>query len=151
MTLEEIADKVELLGESIDHIFRILGDVDVPGSHPADFEDLGHRLTQATQIVWDCQSVLYAASKKKKRLLSGVAEGQPHHHYGPTEFDQARHDFRELGRELSHLSDFNDSSEAHLANKPAFLLIGDAGTGKTHLFCDIAETLESNPVSSAGL
>jgi len=26
-----------------------------------------------------------------------------------------------------------------LANVPALLLVGDAGTGKTHLFCDVAD------------
>ena len=32
-----------------------------------------------------------------------------------------------------------DSEELALANLPALLIVGEAGTGKTHLLCDIAE------------
>lgn len=40
---------------------------------------------------------------------------------------------------LRHLDDLCNSSGAKLANNPALLLTGDAGTGKTHLFCDVAK------------
>ena len=34
--------------------------------------------------------------------------------------------------------DFSKSSEAKLSNQPFLLLTGEAGIGKTHLFCDVA-------------
>jgi hypothetical protein len=40
---------------------------------------------------------------------------------------------------LDQLLEFTGSAQARLANLPALLLVGDAGTGKTHLFCDLAE------------
>ena len=39
---------------------------------------------------------------------------------------------------LYHFNAFTRSSEALLANQPSLLVVGDAGTGKTHLFCDVA-------------
>lgn len=44
-----------------------------------------------------------------------------------------------LVRELEELEEVLESQESQLTNVPALLLSGDAGSGKTHLFCDVAE------------
>lgn len=54
------------------------------------------------------------------------------------DFGYERYHLYELIRELSYFRDFAQSSEASLSNLPALLLVGDAGTGKTHLLCDVA-------------
>jgi hypothetical protein len=50
-----------------------------------------------------------------------------------------RYNFQKLVDILEKLQDFAGSVEASLTNTPAFLLVGKAGTGKTHLFCDVAK------------
>jgi hypothetical protein len=50
----------------------------------------------------------------------------------------------ELSDALDEVSYFADSSSALLANKPALLLVGRPGSGKTHLFCDVASRRISN-------
>jgi hypothetical protein len=40
---------------------------------------------------------------------------------------------------LNAIDQFCCSEKAQLSNTPALLLVGDAGTGKTHLFCRVAE------------
>ncbi len=136
--LEEIADKIVLVGKSTDQILRTLSDMGDPGSHSAEIDDFKKCLTQVIQVISDCQSVL-RESEKKKPQSSGVAKGQTYHNYGSRKYDEAEPDFQILKRELEELDEFNNSSEMQLANKPALLLKGHAGTGKTHLFCDIAE------------
>lgn len=44
----------------------------------------------------------------------------------------------ELTREANRLRSHVMSSEAAVANTPALLMVGDAGTGKTHLLCQVA-------------
>lgn len=46
--------------------------------------------------------------------------------------------FRQFRISLDELGDFLDVSSAELAGQPALLLAGDAGSGKTHLLCDVA-------------
>ena len=108
-TMEQIADKVEIIGENVGRVLQILGDVDVPGSCPADFQGLRRHLDQASRTVWDCRSALREASEKKKRDRSAAGADQSQQYYGPTEFDHAQYDFVVLGRELSSLSEFIDS------------------------------------------
>lgn len=40
---------------------------------------------------------------------------------------------------IDAIDQFCRSEKAQLSNTPALLLVGDAGTGKTHLFCRVAE------------
>ncbi len=50
----------------------------------------------------------------------------------------ALHYVYQLERTLDNLIDLTQSPEALLANTPVLLLFGNAGAGKTHLFCDVA-------------
>ena len=52
--------------------------------------------------------------------------------------EESSHVFR-LTNLLGDLADFCAGETAGLANNPALLLVGEAGRGKTHLLCDIAE------------
>ena len=47
-------------------------------------------------------------------------------------------------RAVAALADFMNSPEALLANTAALLLVGNAGVGKTHMFCDAAKTRDRN-------
>lgn len=48
-------------------------------------------------------------------------------------------ELQDLRQALWRLDEFISADESSLCNVPALLLVGDAGVGKTHLFCDIAE------------
>ena len=63
---------------------------------------------------------------------------------GKRDLEQIRHYGHELLEALHEIGSFSTSSEAMLANLPAMLLVGDAGTGKTHLLCDLAEQMVNN-------
>ena len=52
------------------------------------------------------------------------------------------HYLYQLERRLGELIEFTQSPEALLANTPVLLLFGNAGVGKTHLFCDVAKSRE---------
>ncbi|MBI3470758.1 MAG: ATP-binding protein, partial [Candidatus Solibacter usitatus] len=53
-------------------------------------------------------------------------------------FDAERYFLDILRREAITLADLAESPEAMLANTPALLLVGPAGTGKSHLLCRLA-------------
>lgn len=55
------------------------------------------------------------------------------------ELKSQRYRLDQFQRSLKELEDIFKSKSVKLSNTPALLLYGDAGTGKTHLFCDIAE------------
>lgn len=55
------------------------------------------------------------------------------------QLDFTLHDARELRNEIYAISSFSASHPAQLSNNPKAFLLGEAGTGKTHFLCDIAD------------
>ena len=53
-------------------------------------------------------------------------------------FESDRYHLRQLAHALSEVRDFSANIDSRLANIPALLIVGPAGTGKTHLLCDAA-------------
>lgn len=53
-------------------------------------------------------------------------------------------DLYQAQREIRFFQDFSSSTKAKLSNKPFLLLSGLAGSGKTHLLCDVVENRFSN-------
>lgn len=51
----------------------------------------------------------------------------------------ARYDVYNLSRKASEFQQLIESDEVRLSNLPALLLVGEAGKGKSHLFCDVAQ------------
>jgi hypothetical protein len=56
-----------------------------------------------------------------------------------SEFDYELYNLRELENVFYDLMSLIRDPSFQVANKPALLVLGDPGTGKTHLFCDIAK------------
>lgn len=54
-------------------------------------------------------------------------------------FREQIYELDQLLRALYKLRHFSSSMSAKAANRPAVLLVGAAGSGKTHLFCDVAQ------------
>jgi hypothetical protein len=77
-----------------------------------------------------------AAEQERKKANSGISSSE--------RVMSARHYLYRLERTLAEIAEFTKSSEALLANTPVLLLFGNAGVGKTHLFCDAAKGHESN-------
>ena len=111
-------------------------------------EQLAQLSRQGRQIAEDCDQLLEKAAEKRKeqtRSLKTKRTQGKQHHIQTNDFGYARYHLRELSGQLRDLSIFVQSSEARLSKVPALLLVGDAGTGKTHLFCDVAkQRVESN-------
>ena len=55
-----------------------------------------------------------------------------------------RHYLWELINQTTELARIVKSQGAQLANVSALLLVGEAGTGKSHLFCDVAKQRSAN-------
>ncbi|MHB9053604.1 MAG: AVAST type 2 anti-phage system protein Avs2 [Thermoleophilia bacterium] len=63
------------------------------------------------------------------------------------DFSSDRHYLNEVQSELRFFSDLSSSTKAALSNKSFLLLTGIAGTGKTHLLCDVVKNRQSASLS----
>jgi len=72
------------------------------------------------------------------QLVAGLARQQSGAARANESYSYGRHYLYLLQDRFAELDRFVRSPEAIVANKGALLLVGEAGTGKTHMFCEIA-------------
>lgn len=121
------------LDQSLREIWRILEALDCRSVEVhIDFDMVADSASESGERAWQCARLLEEEADRRKQL------GEQQVDTRPEDFGFERHYLYELISKLSSLEELASSNEARLANLPALLLVGDAGTGKTHLFCDIA-------------
>lgn len=101
-----------------------------------DWNSIGELASKSDRLAWECISSLEDAARKGKEKAAAAGD-QPASRQ-QEEFGYERHQLYQLRADLGALHELAESHEALLSNVRALLLVGGAGTGKTHLFCDVA-------------
>ena len=122
------------LQKNLDQIFLILDNIDEEKEFYINFDLIANITSKAQENAYDCIGALQDASKNKPKNIS-ITDNKK------KLYEWIRHEqyyLSELIRKLRALESYAQNNQARLANLPALLLLGNAGTGKTHLFCDIS-------------
>lgn len=77
-----------------------------------------------------------ALREKKGEGPAANAEKKP---AGDRSWEEACYDCGQFAQAVDELVEYASSGEAMLCNRPAILISGEAGQGKTHLLCDVAD------------
>lgn len=104
-----------------------------------DFSKLAQLASESKDLAYDYDRVLRNLEDEYKKAKKQPTNELTRHVNYYDIYGSQLHKLRELISELSSLNMLAESQEANLANVPALLLLGQAGTGKTHLLCDIAK------------
>lgn len=144
-SIEPIKDKLLSLQDKIQSLLLILQDADTPDVDFIDWNLITSFCSEGTRIAWDCSAILETVAreqKEKARSLKEQQETEPAERPEALQYDS--YHLRGLAGKLVELREFAESSEALLSNLPSLLLVGSAGTGKTHLLCDVAKRRTSD-------
>ena len=143
--IESIKDKLRSLQEKVQSLLLILQNADVSDVDFIDWNSIAIFCSDSARSAWDCADILETVAREQKEK---VKSSKQQHDMEPAErpenLQYASYHLRELAAKLVELSEFAGSSEALLFNLPALLVVGSAGTGKTHLLCDVAKRRTGN-------
>ncbi len=112
-------------------LLSLVNNIDQSKMEQIDFCPIGELILENRTLVMECYRSL---KKSDDERTDADKEG----------FEYERRSLQELVINLSDLESFIKSPEASLANVSSLLLVGKAGTGKTHLFCDVARQRTSS-------
>jgi chromosomal replication initiation ATPase DnaA len=102
-----------------------------------------NKLTQkANQILWEFLDKLREEKNKAEKQKSEEVQSNPSS--ASERLGSTIHSLYETQRELRYFEKLSSSTKAKLSNSPFLLLTGVAGTGKTHLLCDVIENRFKN-------
>lgn len=121
-----VAEDVAALKTSLENLCRETLDALHGRIAPIPFEGIAASATRLHGLAWDLHERCRSLPVTNPNAME--SDSRP---YRPYHLSQ-------IATALQNLAADATSTEAHLANTPALLLKGDAGTGKTHLLCDVA-------------
>lgn len=138
---EFAGSQFESLRENTNQLLPILEGIKKTEIYPIKFDSIRELTSRSKEIIWECIESLRKATDEEKKKFDSQKERQtkdqkPCDHQ---DFRYEQHYLYELLGTLHDLESFAKSNEANSANISALLIVGNAGTGKTHLFCDIAQ------------
>lgn len=143
--VEEIAsDDFANLQERFQSLIRTAKRFDKQGVEPIDWSEMESQAREVFEEVGNIERIIadFELNQPEDAEQAGQGSGKSSTR---DRLDYAQYDLRRIRGQLREFDDFVCSAPAKQANRPALLLVGDAGTGKTHLFGDAA----SNHVKSA--
>lgn len=130
-------DQYDALNDVVNLLLHDVACIQPADRLPIDWCHLADLASKAIGWADDCrQTLLSAASQHGDE--APIATLGPRASATPTKFDPERYYLSKLIMALDSLRESVESSTAQLRNVRALLLVGAAGMGKTHLFCDVA-------------
>lgn len=104
---------------------------------PIDWKKIRTVTQPLADLLHQTTTYLWAQIREKQERSSPKPGEDPR--ASTRHLEEAVYYCREFLGAVSDLLEFCDGAEPAVANQPALLLVGEAGQGKTHLLCDIAE------------
>jgi len=130
------------LQKKIQLLLRLFKDLKNPGRDRINFDAIIRNAERSQKSVWKCTKILELLDEKEKQRLQNSSDKLLKHSTGrlaQVDYYREKRALYDLADLLGELIEFSHSAEAKLFNNPAFLLFGNAGAGKTHLLCSVAE------------
>ncbi len=128
------------LESTIPQLLAILQNFPKQGVGFIDINKASEFCSEAGKAVSSCTSELLELQRQNEKAEKDYKEGPAEKARSRREqINYSQHLLGNLLDALYRFKAFARSSEALLANQPNLLVVGDAGIGKTHLFCDIAK------------
>ena len=129
--------------EGINRLLPLLVQAEEAGAGQIDLKRLLAAASESMNHAWDLQKILREIEERAKHTATSqntvTGDATSKGDKPREDFGYLIHHLQELSRALSNLVDYFSSSAAKLANVGALMVVGNAGTGKTHLFCDVAK------------
>ncbi len=125
----------QLLDELDDKVMAI----EIPSETAINFPDLA---TQCGVVVNEIEQIsgrFYDQAWELERSAQAEQQGRDTDRRTRITLESAAYKLRRTATALRELKELLESDAARLVNVPALLLTGRAGTGKTHLLCDVAQ------------
>ncbi|MDE2669824.1 MAG: hypothetical protein OXI51_09255 [Chloroflexota bacterium] len=133
----ELAAEVVSAAATVENLVAALEEAPLEGVTPLDWDQQSMGLRDA----WERLDTLHMELFRREEVLrSEKPDGAATSRDSPWEGVQTlRLGVLDVSHALDNLIEFLSSPAARLAATPLLFLTGDAGTGKTHLLCDVAE------------
>ena len=132
-----LQNKYHNLQEETSEVLNLLSQLKEYNTRKIPWEEINARTHNATAIAWELSAKL--REEKDKPEQQKTEDIQERQRKVSEKYSSDIHYLYEAQKELRYFEELSSSTEAKLSNVPFLMLTGLAGTGKTHLLCDVVE------------
>jgi hypothetical protein len=136
---EDFHDRMTALKKQLDQLIIFTKTFDCSGITPFDWQSMKIQANESLESVEKILGFLRELEKKKEENEGKEAAKKTSPFSFGESLNHTRYSLRRIEEKIFKFREFVESKTAELANRPALLLVGDAGTGKTHLLSDMAK------------
>lgn len=134
------------LQREISSLFQFLEKIKEYNTETIPWDKINLRSRKAEDNVWKLTDKLREEKTKAEQKKTGVDKPGSYRSASERLNSDIRHLY-ETEKILRYFEELSSSTKAKLSNSPFLLVTGVAGTGKTHLLCDIVEHRITNQIS----
>jgi DNA replication protein DnaC len=142
----KVIQSIRSLNQTISELIALLQKIDRDSFTHIPFTDIASLAKKAEELVYK----IYLSTKEGESFSNNEDESFSINEDESSQVGKKRYSAKEIMGSLQHdisqildvirdVSKLATQESAEAANRKVLLLMGDAGTGKTHLFCDIAK------------
>lgn len=134
----DILSLISQITSLTEQILSELSGINVQPVGELPFQNISSQVTIANTITEKLDKLLYEYEREYDTKQANQKNGKRQSTYSINPFQERRYKLTVLQRELWDLGESLENAN-RLASSNLLLLTGDAGTGKTHLLCDITD------------
>ena len=134
----KVIQSIESLNQTLSELITLLQKIDRDSFTHIQFTDIASLAKKVEELVYK----IYLSTKEGEFFSINEDESSQvgKKRYSSKEImGSFQHDISQILDIIRDVSKLATQESAEAANKKVLLLMGDAGTGKTHLFCDVAK------------
>jgi chromosomal replication initiation ATPase DnaA len=135
----ELQKAYDEIKKEADSIFKLIEKIKEYNTVRIPWDKLYKQIKGLEDHLWEFTDKLRTV-KEKVKDIKAPARADGSYQSSPSErLNSDIHHISKAQESIRYFEELSSSAKAQLSNHPFLLLTGSAGTGKTHLLCDVAE------------
>ena len=136
---DELQKIYDLIKKEIDTLFKIIESIKDYNTNKIPWDKIKNQTNNLHNNLWEFTDKLRKEKDQVKDIKSPPRTDGSYQQSPSEKFNSDIHHIYKTQELIRYFEELSSSTKTQLSNHPFLLLTGSAGTGKTHLLCDVVE------------
>lgn len=141
---DELQKNYNQIKKEIDTLFKLIENIKVYNTNKIPWGEINKETKTLLDNLRKFASKLREEKEQVKNIKTTARKDGSYQQSPSEKLNSDIHDIYKTQESIRYFEELSSSTKAQLSNYPFLLLTGSAGTGKTHLLCDIVENRINN-------
>ncbi|MCK5030788.1 MAG: ATP-binding protein, partial [Thermoplasmatales archaeon] len=136
---DKLQKKYDLIKKEIEELFKIVEGIKDYDTNKIPWDNIRKQTKKLHENLWEFTDKLRKERDQVIDIKNPPRKDGSYQQSRSEKFNSDIHHIYKTQESIRYFEELSSSTKAQLSNHPFLLLTGSAGTGKTHLLCDVVE------------